>query len=106
VFDNLISNAIKYSPAGGSITVRLVKQGDNAVIEVLDDGQGIAEKDRERIFDPFYRTDSAIKSGTRGTGLGLAIVRDYVELHRGTVSAVESKGARIRVILPRQPQVS
>ena len=104
VVDNLVSNAIKYSPAGGSITVRLVKQGDNAVIEVLDDGPGIAEKDLERVFDPFYRTEAAIKSGAKGTGLGLAIVRDYVALHRGTVTAVASVGARIRVILPRQRQ--
>ncbi len=109
VIDNLISNAIKYSPAGGNITVRLLKQSDNAVIEVLDDGPGIDEADRERIFDPFYRSESAIRSGTKGTGLGLAIVRDYVELHHGTVSAVESAentgGARFRVILPRQPPV-
>ena len=104
VVDNLVSNAIKYSPAGGSITVRLVKQGDNAVIEVLDDGPGIAEKDLERVFDPFYRTEAAIKSGAKGTGLGLAIVRDYVALHRGTVTAVASVGARIRVILPRRRQ--
>ncbi len=105
VVDNLISNAIKYSPDAGTITVRLVKQGENAVIEVLDDGSGIAEADRERVFDPFFRSETAIKSGTKGTGLGLAIVRDYVELHRGTVSAVAAVGARIRVILPRQPRV-
>jgi two-component system, NtrC family, sensor histidine kinase GlrK len=106
VIDNLVSNAIKYSPAGGTITVRLVKQGDNAVIEVLDDGPGIAEEDRDRIFDPFFRSEAAIKSGSKGTGLGLAIVRDYVELHHGQVAAVASVGARIRVILPRQPQVN
>lgn len=104
VIDNLVSNAIKYSPAGGTITVRLVKQGDNAVIEVLDTGPGIAEKDLERVFDPFFRTEATIKSGTRGSGLGLAIVRDYVELHNGTVTAVLSVGTRIRVILPRQQQ--
>jgi two-component system sensor histidine kinase GlrK len=112
VMDNLISNAIKYSPQGGVITVRLVKQEDNAVIEVLDEGRGVKEVDRERIFDAFYRTNDAIQSGTKGTGLGLAIVRDYVELHRGTVEAITTSGhvneiktgksgARIRVILPR-----
>ncbi len=115
VIDNLISNAIKYSPQGGNITVRLVKQEDNAVVEVLDDGPGIGEADRERIFDAFYRSNDAIKSGAKGTGLGLAIVRDYVELHRGIVEAVSTmvstnegksasqgeRGARIRVILPR-----
>ena len=118
VMDNLLSNAIKYSPDGGTITVRLVKQQDNAVIEVLDEGPGIAEADRERVFDAFFRSSSAIASGSRGTGLGLAIVRDYVELHGGEVSAVTRgapdlnaansdapivPGARIRVILPRLP---
>jgi two-component system, NtrC family, sensor histidine kinase GlrK len=119
VMDNLISNAIKYSPQGGIITVRLVKQVDNAVIEVVDEGPGIREADRERVFDAFFRTNEAIQSGTKGTGLGLAIVRDYVELHRGSVEAVSTQtnnstdaqigksgatgaaGARMRVILPR-----
>ena len=68
VIDNLVSNAIKYSPLGGSITVRLLKQAENVVIEVLDEGPGIADADRERIFDPFYRSESAIRSGTKGTG--------------------------------------
>jgi two-component system, NtrC family, sensor histidine kinase GlrK len=107
VIDNLVSNAIKYSPVGGTITVRLIKQDDNAVIEVLDTGAGITEQDRERVFDAFYRSEAAIRAGTKGTGLGLAIVRDYVELHGGTVSAVaggdDETGARFRVILPRQP---
>ncbi len=130
VLDNLLSNAVKYSPVGGTITVRLVKQQENAVIEVLDDGPGIAEADRERIFEPFFRTASAIKSATKGSGLGMAIVRDYVELHHGSVAAVAKsnhhdnnrgdkddlsgdsadssvhstpRGARIRVILPRRP---
>lgn len=103
VIDNLVSNAVKYCPANGTITVRLTKQDENAVIEVHDTGPGIPPEDRERIFDPFYRTPSAIKSGTKGTGLGLAIVRDYVELHQGSVAAVAASGARIRVILPKQP---
>ncbi len=123
VLDNLLSNAVKYSPVGGTIIIRLVKQQENAVIEVIDDGPGIAEADRERIFEPFFRTASAIKSATKGTGLGMAIVRDYVELHHGTVAAVaksnhrgddddnvsddnnvaaKPRGARIRVILPRR----
>jgi two-component system sensor histidine kinase GlrK len=113
VIDNLISNAIKYSPEGSTITVRLIKQEENAVIEVLDTGPGIPEDERDRVFDAFYRTESAVRAGAKGTGLGLAIVRDYVELHGGTVSAVAAgpdekgqTGARFRVILPRQPQSS
>jgi two-component system sensor histidine kinase GlrK len=102
VIDNLLSNAIKYSPEGGTVLIRLGKHRENAVLEVLDNGPGIADEDRSRIFDPFYRSKSALASGKKGTGLGLAIVRDYVELHHGTVSAVAAVGARIRVILPNK----
>ncbi len=102
VIDNLLSNAIKYSPVGGTVAIRLGKHNDNAVIEVIDNGPGIAAEDREKIFDPFYRSKTAVSSGTKGTGLGLAIVRDYVEMHRGTVSAIAAAGARFRVILPKQ----
>lgn len=102
VIDNLLSNAIKYSPVGGTVVIRLGKHKNNAVIEVLDSGPGIADEDREKIFDPFYRSKAAVISGTKGTGLGLAIVRDYVEMHRGSVSAIASAGARFRVILPKQ----
>ena len=103
VIDNLLSNAIKYSPVGGTVVIRLGKHKDNAVIEVLDSGPGIADEDRDKIFDPFYRSQSALASGIKGTGLGLAIVRDYVELHCGSVSAIAAAGARFRVILPKQP---
>ena len=103
VIDNLLSNAIKYSPVGGTVFIRLGKHEDNAIIEVLDNGPGIADEDRDKIFDPFYRSKTAVASGTKGTGLGLAIVRDYVELHRGSVSAIAASGARFRVILPKQP---
>ena len=104
VIDNLLSNAIKYAPVGGTVLIRLGKHRDNAIIEVLDNGPGIADEDRDKIFDPFYRSKSALVSGTKGTGLGLAIVRDYVELHRGSVSAIAATGARFRVILPKRTQ--
>ena len=102
VIDNLLSNAVKYAPVGGTVVIRLGKHKNNAVIEVLDNGPGIAEEDREKVFDPFYRGKSAVASGKKGTGLGLAIVRDYVEMHRGRVSAIAAVGARFRVILPKQ----
>ena len=102
IVTNLLSNAIKYSPLGGTVVIRLGKRKDNAVIEVLDNGPGIALEDREKIFDPFYRSKTAVVSGTKGTGLGLAIVRDYVEMHRGSVSAIAAVGARFRVVLPKQ----
>lgn len=102
VIDNLLSNAVKYSPAGGTILIRLGKRNDNAIIEVIDDGPGIPPEEREKIFDPFYRSKTAIATGTKGTGLGLAIVRDYVEMHQGTVSSIAAAGARFRVVLPKQ----
>jgi two-component system sensor histidine kinase GlrK len=103
VIDNLFSNAIKYSPVGGTIVLRLVKHKEQAVIEVIDSGPGIPMEDRDRIFDPFYRGKNAAIPGVKGSGLGLAIVRDYVEMHHGTVKAIAAAGAHIRVILPKVP---
>ncbi|HEX4858896.1 MAG TPA: ATP-binding protein [Usitatibacteraceae bacterium] len=100
IVDNLLSNAIKYSPPGGTITLRLGKYKGNAVLEVIDCGPGIAEEDRTRVFDPFFRGKNATHFGAKGTGLGLAIVRDYVNLHQGTVQALPASGAHFRVILP------
>ncbi|MBL8521779.1 MAG: HAMP domain-containing histidine kinase [Betaproteobacteria bacterium] len=104
VVDNLLSNAIKYSPPEGEIIVRLGRFKDNAVIEVIDQGPGIPDEDRDRVFDPFYRGKAAAQSGEKGTGLGLAIVRDYVEMHGGSVKALASAGAHFRVILPQVVQ--
>ena len=101
VVDNLLSNAIKYSPVGGTIIIRLGRYKDNAVIEVIDNGPGIPEEDRDRVFDPFYRGKNATHPGAKGTGLGLAIVRDYVEMHHGSVKALAGSGAHFRVILPK-----
>jgi two-component system sensor histidine kinase GlrK len=98
--DNLLSNAVKFSPDGGIIVVRLAREDDHAVIDVIDQGPGIVPEDRERIFDPFVRGKSAETSGVKGTGLGLAIVRDYVELHGGMVQTQAADGAHFRVILP------
>jgi two-component system, NtrC family, sensor histidine kinase GlrK len=106
VIDNLLSNAIKYSPIGGTIVIRLGKRDETAILEVLDDGPGISTDEREKIFDPFYRSKTALDNGTKGTGLGLAIVRDYVEMHHGTVSSIASTGARFRVMLPKQPSAN
>jgi two-component system, NtrC family, sensor histidine kinase GlrK len=103
VIDNLLSNAIKYSPIGGTIIIRLGKRDETAILEVLDDGPGISTDEREKIFDPFYRSKTTLETATKGTGLGLAIVRDYVEMHHGTVSSIASTGARFRVMLPKQP---
>jgi len=98
---NLIDNAMRYTPDGGSVTVRLEAQGESAVIAVADDGPGIPPEEQSVIFEPFFRGDSAKKR--HGTGLGLAIVKQIAVAHGARV-CVESelgKGTVFRVHLPR-----
>lgn len=100
VLENLMSNAIKYSPRGGRIRLALKGRDGRAVLDVQDEGPGIAAEDRERIFEVFYQGRSA-DGPVRGTGLGLAIAKEYVTLHGGTIEAVnEACGAHLRVSLP------
>ena len=70
------------------------------MLDVIDQGPGVSESERERIFEPFYRSQSAANASVRGNGLGLAIVREYVELHQGSVQALNGSGAHFRVTLP------
>ena len=102
MLDNLISNAIKFTPSGGSVTVRAGKRGSNAVFEVADTGDGISELDRERLFEPFFRSREANARAVPGTGLGLTITKAIVEAHKGTieVESVPGGGATFRVWLP------
>jgi PAS domain S-box-containing protein len=102
VFDNLISNAIKFTPADGRIDVRVFRAGAAAVIEVSDTGSGIPEAERAHLFERFFRTSGAIREAVQGTGLGLAIVGAIAASHGGTVSveSSESGGARFLVALP------
>jgi len=102
LWTNLISNGIKYTPAGGRVTVTLDQQDGWAVGSVADTGIGIAPEDQERIFEEFYRTPQAKAVEARGTGLGLPLVKRIVEAHGGTIS-VESelgKGSRFTFRLP------
>jgi len=99
---NLISNAIKYSPTGGKVTVRARSGPQDVVLEVRDEGMGLAPEEIPRLFEEFYRTPAARASGISGTGLGLAIVKSIVDHHKGSV-AVESeagRGTSFRVRLP------
>jgi signal transduction histidine kinase len=91
---------IKYTPAGGTIQVTLEQQDGSAVLQVEDNGPGIAPEAQEHIFDRFYRGDP-FREGS-GTGLGLALVRAIVELHQGQIhlSSELGKGSRFRVTLP------
>lgn len=102
VFDNLCGNALRYTPAGGAITVDAVPQGTALCISVTDSGKGIPTSALPRIFDRFYRADAARQATTGGSGLGLAIVRAIVEAHGGRVWAenAQNGGARINFILP------
>ncbi len=103
VADNLILNALKFTPAGGRIRVELRVDGDNILLTISDTGPGIAAEALPRLFDPFYQAPAGRMSG-KGTGLGLSVVRDVASLHRGRVR-VESKvgvGTTFIVQLPSE----
>ena len=84
-FDNLVSNAARYTPEGGTVTVRLALEPKAAVVSVADTGIGIPEEERERIFTRFWRSDAARERARSGFGIGLAVVREIVEQHGGSV---------------------
>lgn len=90
---NLLDNAIRYTPAGGSIGAELSAVNGDAVLRISDTGEGIPTRDLERVFERFYRVDNARARATGGTGLGLAIVKHVVESHGGTVSVESELGA-------------
>jgi signal transduction histidine kinase len=92
VFDNLIGNAIKFSPNGGIITVRLQRLADRVQIQVSDTGIGIPQEKLDKIWNRFYQVDSTSTRRFAGTGLGLAIVKRIVEAHRGTITVESALG--------------
>ena len=93
VVRNLIDNAIRHTPSGGRISIEVASEGGQAVLRVSDDGEGIPTSDLDRVFERFYRVDSARSRRTGGTGLGLAIVRHAVENHGGRVTVRSELGA-------------
>ena len=99
---NIIENAIKYTPEGGKIDVRLRRVGRDAVLEISDTGIGIPQEDLPHVFDRFYRVDKARTRETGGTGLGLSIVQQIIRLHGGsvTVQSELGKGTTFIVQLP------
>jgi len=103
VLDNLISNAIKFSPEEGVVTVSLADAGSEVVLDVIDQGSGVPEEERKRVFEPFFRGTRARKGPVKGSGLGLAIARDYARAHRGRLELVDSEqGAHFRLTLPKR----
>jgi two-component system, OmpR family, sensor histidine kinase CiaH len=95
----LIDNAIKHTPAGGSIDVRVGRHGQSAIVEVADTGSGIAPEHLPRIFDRFYRADKARARERGGTGLGLSIAKMLVEAHDGQLQVSSTLGAGTQVSL-------
>jgi len=102
VFMNILSNAMKYTNEGGSISVDVNKKGEQVYISVMDSGIGIPKESLPRIFERFYRVDKARSRAMGGTGLGLAITREIVDSHGGHIEAESElgKGTKITIVLP------
>jgi two-component system phosphate regulon sensor histidine kinase PhoR len=102
VVANLVDNAIKYTPEGGTVTLATGRAGIYATVSVRDTGIGLSAEDRERVFEEFYRVRSEQTHGITGTGLGLSLVKRLVEQHQGSISvdSEPGKGSTFTVRLP------
>jgi two-component system OmpR family sensor kinase len=107
VLSNLLANALQHTPESADVVVRVGTEGDDAVIEVADEGPGMSQQDASRVFERFYRTDSSRARASGGTGLGLSIVDSLVHAHGGavTVTTAPGEGCCFRVTLPRVSDV-
>lgn len=107
IIDNILNNAIKYSPDGGNITVRLMTTHNEALLSIQDQGLGIPQKAIPHIFERFYRVDKARSREQGGTGLGLAIAKEVVERLNGRiwVNSIENKGSSFYISLPYDPTI-
>jgi two-component system sensor histidine kinase GlrK len=104
MLDNLVSNAIKFSPAGGTISLIARQVETRVVIDVADQGPGIAPEERKLVFEPFYRGQYAADALVKGTGIGLSVVREHAQMHGGSVEIIDSQpGSRFRIQLPLAP---
>ncbi len=98
---NLLSNAIRFSPAGGLIRITLETRPGLALIQINDQGSGVAEADRQRIFEPFFRGERQPTGVMRGSGIGLSIVHEYIAAHGGRIELLpEQSGAHFRIEIP------
>jgi two-component system sensor histidine kinase GlrK len=100
--DNLVSNAVKYSPVGGRIGIRMARKAEKVVVDVMDEGPGIPSDERERIFEPFFQGKMPSGRHVRGTGIGLSVVHECVEAHGGNVGVRvrPTGGSHFRITLP------
>jgi two-component system sensor histidine kinase GlrK len=105
ILDNLLSNALKYSPRGGTIFIHAQTDDDQVVLDVADTGPGIAQEERAAIFDAFYSGRAPTAGHLKGTGIGLSVVSEFVQAHGGTIEIVDGvfPGAHFRVRLPLTP---
>ncbi len=102
LLDNIMSNAVKFSPERGLISIKHYKDPSDAVFEILDQGPGIPEPERDKVFDAFYRGTESPVEAIKGSGLGLSIVKEYVQLHKGQVEILDGPGAHFRIRFPRK----
>jgi len=102
ILENLVSNAVKYSPKGGTIHLQARAAGAKLVLDVADSGPGIPREDREHVFDAFYTGRAARSTPVKGTGIGLSVVLEFVAAHGGTVQIVDGEypGAHFRITMP------
>ncbi|MGN1444179.1 MAG: sensor histidine kinase, partial [Acutalibacteraceae bacterium] len=102
VIINIVDNAIKYTPKGSNITIQTYKQGDKAVITIADDGDGIPDDKKERVFDMFYSGANKIADCRRSLGLGLSLCRSIVNAHGGTITVSDNTphGTVFTILLP------
>jgi two-component system sensor histidine kinase GlrK len=105
ILENLVSNAVKYSPKGGTIHLRARTAGDMLELDVADSGPGIPMEDRAHVFDAFYTGRASKSSAVKGTGIGLSVVLEFVTAHGGTVQIVDGEfpGAHFRIRMPNRP---
>ncbi|MGK2939796.1 MAG: sensor histidine kinase, partial [Solirubrobacteraceae bacterium] len=102
MLDNLIGNAVKFSPDGGHVEVALSDEGNAAVMVVRDTGMGIPPEDLDRLFERFFRSSDATRRAVPGVGLGLTIVKAIVDAHRGTIEITSDprEGTAFTITLP------
>lgn len=107
IVDNLLGNAVKFTPPGGLVTLLAREQGAHVMIDVLDSGPGVPEEECEAIFDAFFRGRASASGRAEGSGLGLAIAREFAQAHGGRIEVVaRAAGGHFRVTLPKRPALA